>query len=305
MFYDRFTDLCKSHGKSPAAVAREIGLSNSSTTTWKQGSTPKGDTLRKLANYFGVSVDYLLNGGSKINPIFPSRRIFSAINEKKISLEKMSQLTGISVETIRSFALGEKVENGHYCLDELAKRLDVEPAFLINYPTDDAGYWGIDEDIWKTCNNDSDSVHGAQQVLELDSIDHERAPVSGLLGQCKRKELTWLWDMALDQKLAHIGYSIEFAEGHEEYFQWINYPDGTLEVTDAELMDLNQSTDSFLRFKLQELKDRHSDRFRPKREHRDQTPHRPTVPPESTPAPPEGKDTTPPPDAPETTPEGK
>ena len=268
MFYDRFTDLCKSHGKSPAAVAKEIGLSNSSTTTWKQGSTPKGDTLRKLANYFGVSVDYLLNGGSKINPISPSRRIFSVMNEKKIPLEKMSQLTGISVETIRSFALGEKVENGRDCLNELAKRLDVEPAFLMgwtNYPTDDAGYWEIDGEVWKSCNNDPDSVHGAQQVLELESIDHERAPMPGLLRQRKRKELIWPWDMALDQKLAHIGYSVEFAEGHEEYFQWINYPDGTLEVTDAELMDLNQSTDSFLRFKLQELRDRHSDRFRPKR----------------------------------------
>lgn len=60
MFYDRFVELCKANGMSPAAVAREIGLSNSSTTTWKRGSLPKGDTLQKLADFFGVSIDYLL-----------------------------------------------------------------------------------------------------------------------------------------------------------------------------------------------------------------------------------------------------
>lgn len=45
---------------SPAAVAREIGLSNSSTTTWKHGALPKGETLEILADYFGTTTDYLL-----------------------------------------------------------------------------------------------------------------------------------------------------------------------------------------------------------------------------------------------------
>lgn len=60
IFYDRVSELCKDHGVSMAAVAREIGLSNSATTYWKRGSVPKGDTLQKLADYFGVSTDYLL-----------------------------------------------------------------------------------------------------------------------------------------------------------------------------------------------------------------------------------------------------
>lgn len=61
MFYDRFVKLCETKGMSPAAVAKEIGLSNSSTTTWKRGSVPKGDTLQKIADYFSVPVDYLLD----------------------------------------------------------------------------------------------------------------------------------------------------------------------------------------------------------------------------------------------------
>jgi len=59
-FFDRVLELCKKNGTSPSAVAREIGLNNSSATYWKRGSIPKGDTLQKLAAYFGVSVDYLL-----------------------------------------------------------------------------------------------------------------------------------------------------------------------------------------------------------------------------------------------------
>lgn len=61
MFFDRVSELCKKRGTSPSAVAREIGLNNSSATYWKRGSIPKGDTLQKLANYFDVSVDYLLD----------------------------------------------------------------------------------------------------------------------------------------------------------------------------------------------------------------------------------------------------
>ena len=60
MFFDRVSELCKKRGTSPSAVAREIGLNNSSATYWKRGSIPKGDTLQKLADFFGVSIDYLL-----------------------------------------------------------------------------------------------------------------------------------------------------------------------------------------------------------------------------------------------------
>ena len=59
-FYENFTRLCRKVGKAPSVVAQEIGLNNSSVTYWKRGSMPKGETLRKLSEYFGVSVDALL-----------------------------------------------------------------------------------------------------------------------------------------------------------------------------------------------------------------------------------------------------
>ena len=51
MFYEIFVELCRRKA-----------------VYWKRGSVPKGDTLEKLADYFGVSVDYLL-GKEKVRQI--------------------------------------------------------------------------------------------------------------------------------------------------------------------------------------------------------------------------------------------
>ena len=61
MFFDIFYDLCQKKGISCKKATEEMGLSNSITTKWKKtGATPGGDTLQKIAAYFGVSTDYLL-----------------------------------------------------------------------------------------------------------------------------------------------------------------------------------------------------------------------------------------------------
>lgn len=61
MFYDTYTQLCIEKGVSRSKAASEMGLSNSIVTKWKKtGATPSGETMSKIANYFGVTVDYLL-----------------------------------------------------------------------------------------------------------------------------------------------------------------------------------------------------------------------------------------------------
>lgn len=87
--------------------------------------------------------------------------------------------------------------------------------------------------------------------------------VSDLLGQEKQEAQYGPWSFSLEQKLAAVGCSIGFYE--EDAALWINYPDGTLEVTEEELKALNDSADSFLRFKLAELKESRKADFRPKK----------------------------------------
>lgn len=69
MFYDLFSELCKSKGVSVTKATVEIGLSRTIGTAWKKrGLTPKGDTLQKIADYFGVTTDYLLGAETEKAP---------------------------------------------------------------------------------------------------------------------------------------------------------------------------------------------------------------------------------------------
>lgn len=60
MFYERLVALCAEKNTNPTALCDAIGLAQSAATRWKQGSVPRDTTLRKIADYFGVSTDYLL-----------------------------------------------------------------------------------------------------------------------------------------------------------------------------------------------------------------------------------------------------
>lgn len=59
-FFARYAALCKARGETPNSVAKLIGASSGSVTAWKKGTDPRNATLLKIADYFKVSVDYLL-----------------------------------------------------------------------------------------------------------------------------------------------------------------------------------------------------------------------------------------------------
>lgn len=58
-FYEKYLRLCRKIEKTPSGVAKCVGLSNAAATGWKNGKKPSDITLQKIADYFGVSVDYL------------------------------------------------------------------------------------------------------------------------------------------------------------------------------------------------------------------------------------------------------
>ncbi len=61
MLYENILSLCKQRGISITRLSVEIGVGNSAPTKWKRGSIPRMDTLEKIADYFGVSVSFLLS----------------------------------------------------------------------------------------------------------------------------------------------------------------------------------------------------------------------------------------------------
>ncbi|MBE6733380.1 MAG: hypothetical protein E7561_05220 [Ruminococcaceae bacterium] len=68
MFYETFKDLCKVKNIKPTHVVQELGLSSANMSNWKSGRNPKTDILNRIADYFDVSVDYLLGNEPKENP---------------------------------------------------------------------------------------------------------------------------------------------------------------------------------------------------------------------------------------------
>lgn len=62
MFYDTFHKLCESKGVTDSRACIEMGFSRSYAAKMKnKNGAPSMDKLSTMANYFGVTVDYLLN----------------------------------------------------------------------------------------------------------------------------------------------------------------------------------------------------------------------------------------------------
>jgi transcriptional regulator with XRE-family HTH domain len=61
--YSVFEDLMKRNGYSFSEVGRATGIAPSTFTDWRAGRyTPKHDKLQRIADFFGVSIEYLTTG---------------------------------------------------------------------------------------------------------------------------------------------------------------------------------------------------------------------------------------------------
>ena len=59
--YQKFEQLVKARGITTYRVAKDIGLAQTVFSDWKSGkSNPKVDKLKKIADYFGVTIEYFL-----------------------------------------------------------------------------------------------------------------------------------------------------------------------------------------------------------------------------------------------------
>lgn len=61
--YEVFEQLLQKHNVSAYRVAKEAGVTQTALSNWKSGrSTPSTLTLQKIADYFGVTIDFLMTG---------------------------------------------------------------------------------------------------------------------------------------------------------------------------------------------------------------------------------------------------
>lgn len=82
MFFDIYNRLCIKARKSPNAVAKELDISSGTVSNWKKGGTPSPTLLNRIADYFSVPVEQLLETEQStptVSNIFP-------VKTKKIPL---------------------------------------------------------------------------------------------------------------------------------------------------------------------------------------------------------------------------
>jgi DNA-binding XRE family transcriptional regulator len=98
VFYNNYVCQCNNVGKSPSAVALEIGLSKTAVNGWKTGrSNPTDATAQRIADYFGIAVEDLYKE-QKENPTasgevdFSDLELLSAFNAADDSTKEAIRL---------------------------------------------------------------------------------------------------------------------------------------------------------------------------------------------------------------------
>ena len=105
MFYTVYSALCQKNSVSESKVAESIGLNRSAVVKWKKGASPAGPTLQRLADYFGVTTDYLLTGEDKENT--PTQQGGRAVSDDDIKFALFGgdgEITDAMYDEVKRFA---------------------------------------------------------------------------------------------------------------------------------------------------------------------------------------------------------
>lgn len=66
-FYEKVQALCAEKGVSVTKLATSLGFSSSTPNNWqKMNGLPRSSTVKAVADYFGVSVDYLTSNDESV-----------------------------------------------------------------------------------------------------------------------------------------------------------------------------------------------------------------------------------------------
>lgn len=129
-FWKQYHSLCESIGKSPNAVADELEFSNATCTKWKNGATPQGKSLAKIAEYFDVSIDTLLGKEKNVPADFHKNeadikdKIFGLFDNDGYRQDDLADYLGVPEQVIRDWESGQNKDYMKH-LEEIAKYFDV------------------------------------------------------------------------------------------------------------------------------------------------------------------------------------
>ena len=125
--YEIFEKLLKEHNVTPYQVYKATGVAQSSLSDWKNGkSKPKYEKMKKIADYFGVTIEYLLGNETpaEVPPNFPARLRYLR-EQKGETQEQLAENMDVSQNYLACIECGRQNMS-------LAKVLELSQALGIN-----------------------------------------------------------------------------------------------------------------------------------------------------------------------------
>ena len=93
MFWEKFRYLSEIKGIKPHAILKELEISSGSANNWKKGTIPNGETLKKIADYFDVSIDFLLDSDVNVSVRLSSKK--SVLKESSSVPQRFNSLQAV------------------------------------------------------------------------------------------------------------------------------------------------------------------------------------------------------------------
>jgi transcriptional regulator with XRE-family HTH domain len=105
---ERLALLRKGKNLTQQDIAEAIGVTRPAYTAYESGSRkPEYDTLNKIADYYGVSIDFLL--GRTSVPYMEGKQVGAVMDGRSDNLsEEEAEFLKISLETFRAYQKAKK-----------------------------------------------------------------------------------------------------------------------------------------------------------------------------------------------------
>ncbi|WP_374713760.1 helix-turn-helix domain-containing protein [Symbiobacterium terraclitae] len=141
----RIKELRESRQWRQVDLGQRLGVTGSAVTQWERGQrVPDPATLQRIADLFGVSVDYLL-GRTESAPTQSRLYLFGAVSDGKtamtrsvlrelreragLTVAELAQRSGVPESRVTAYERGEEEYTG-YDLVRLATTLNVSASYL-------------------------------------------------------------------------------------------------------------------------------------------------------------------------------
>lgn len=120
--YERIQELSKERGLSVRELGRKLDIGETTIYKWKT-QTPKLDVLEKVADYFDVSVDYLVGRTDKKLPFLRWGRMYGDAVREELPRYDVSKTSDLAENDIVFTFEGKKIPKEDLALiREIIKR---------------------------------------------------------------------------------------------------------------------------------------------------------------------------------------